>query len=298
MEYSEFELEQLNFFPQYKELCDKLLGLAKNDEEKEVLESILYNGGYKNYKPCGNIGRDNPEIDIQRRAGLAYLFLRNRETFDQIINNDIIYFHGTNANALPGIIKYGINSFDISKENEIDVTTGESWSRFNGKRDFISFTDVLDIAEGYSGIKPKKETELSFPIIFGTTKKNLLQTKVIRIHSDIQEVGVKDHFPKELISCVLVPSSKIDIVKKIVDSNISVLPADDINDRFYSIENFGFFDISFSEEEYQEMKKGIFENKDKVLSGIEKAIFSRTLDKMNHLMEFFGGKLNGRNNIR
>ena len=290
MKYSDYSLDQLMSHSGYKKLCDMFLALAEDAETKGKLESVLYEGGYNGYKPSGDIGKDNPFIDIQRRLGLAYLLLRNPETFDQIVENNIIYFHGTSANALPGILKYGINSVDKSVEQGIEVTTGEEWSRTQGKRDFVSFTDVLDIAEGYSSITPKEETELTFPVVFGTTKEDLISSDIMRIHSDVPEVGVRDSFPVESISCIMVPSSKVETIKKMVDSDVRVLPIDDVQERFY----YAYDSNIYIDENAYEQLKSSSTKKEENLSGVKESVFSRTLkrikDKKDSLVDFVKGE--------
>ena len=276
MRYSDYDLDQLMFYKEYKTLCDMFLALAKDEETKEKLSSILFQGGYKDYCPSGGIGRNNPFIDIERRLSLAYLIVRNPETFDKLVENNIIYFHGTNANALPGIIKYGLNSVDKIKEHGAEIETGEKWSRIQGKRSFVSFTDVLDLAQGYSLLPSDKETELSFPIVFGTTKRHMERENIVSIKSDVQEVGVRNSFPQESLICVLVPSDKVEIVKKIVDPEVMVLATDGVKERFYYA-NDGY--ISIDEKRYQKLKAKILEEKEELL-GVKKTVFSRTLKKI------------------
>lgn len=288
MNYSEFRLEQLTNVGDYETICDMFFSLAKDNETKEKLESILYLGGYKDYNPNGGIGRDDPYISIQRRVGLAYLLIRNPESFEELVNNKIMYFHGTNANALPGICKYGMNSFDKLQEEGVEVSTGEVWSRYGG-RDFISFTDVLDIAEMYSGFSSKKDNDLSFPIVFGTTKEDILTSRRVNVHSDIPEVGIKGHFPKESIRCVMVPSDKINIVKKIVGPEMKVLAMDDVDNRFYGILNDGFFELCFDNERYEKLKNNINNKSSDELKGIKESVFSRVLNKIQNKMNDFMG---------
>jgi len=299
MNYSDYKLEQLMAYQVYRDICDKFFTLAKDDETKQKLTAILYQGGYQNYNPSGGIGKNNPRIDIERRIGLAYLIIRNPDTFEQIANNNIVYFHGTNANALPGIIKYGINSLDESKKNNVEVTTGEQWSRQNG-RNFISFTDVLELAEGYSTLRSQKETELSFPVVFGTTKENILNSNFTYVHSDFPEVGVVGCFPKELITCVMVPSNKIDIIRKMVGTEMLVLPIDDVQNKFYSMAPDGYFSIN--EEMYNTMLKDGFSNNEE-LKGIKESVFSRKMKSIKNKIEqmktlFKGDKINERRNIK
>lgn len=281
MNYSDFELTQLMCYQQYKDICYKFFALAKDEETKQKLESILYKGGYKDYNPSGGIEKNNPLIDIQRRIGLAYLIIRNPETFEQLVNNKIVYFHGTDANALPGIIKYGINSVDKSMELGINVTTGENWSRIGGRRDFVSFTDVLDLAREYSMFGSKIKTELSFPIIFGTTKENILKSSLRIIRSDVQEVGVNGNFPKELITCIMVPSSKIDIVRKMVGEEVLVLSMDEMQERFYSIYQDGMLSIFMDEEKYEKLLNNNFDNAIE-LKGVKGSVFGRVIKKVKN----------------
>ena len=221
--------------------------------ERAKLESILYQGGYKDYNPSGQIGRNNPNIDIQRRIELAYLLLNNPETFDTIVNNNIIYFHGTNATALPSIMEHGILSGKALEGQNVDITTGERWTRTDGNRGFISFTDVLRVAEDYSKISPDQNSDLSYPIVFGTTKENILNSGYINIYSNVPEVGVRNNFNKESISCILVPSDKIETTKKIVGNEIPVLPIDDIESRFYWYDPEGYY-IIMDEEKYNDFQ--------------------------------------------
>ncbi len=78
MEYSKYSLDQLMEIYGYQELCNCFLSLAKDDETKAKLESILYQGGYGNYKlSSGRMGIDGPIVDIKRRAAIANLILTN-----------------------------------------------------------------------------------------------------------------------------------------------------------------------------------------------------------------------------
>ena len=282
MTYSDYDIEELNKYKNYKVICDKFISLANNDKTKEKLESILYQGGYNDYNPNGGIGKNNEIIDIERRISLAYLLVRNEESFDQIVNNNVVYFHGTNANALPGILTYGINSMNKSTSQGVEVTTGEDWSRIKG-RDFISFTDILDIAEDYSCLSSNKDSELSFPIVLGTTKENLQKTRIVGIKSDVPEVGVYENFPKELITCIMVPSSKKEIVKKMVGEDMLVLSMDGVLDKFYSVE-YDLYDLYIDEEKYHKIKNGISDDYIE-LDGIKESVFGRVLNNMKRKIE-------------
>ena len=253
MVYSDFTLDQLMKYKEYINICNKFLSLPIDDKTKEKLESVLYKGGYKNYKPSGGIGKNNPIIEIQRRISLAYLIIRNPETFNQIVNHNIVYFHGTNAKALKEIIKYGLKSVDSLVEEGKKVNTGEKWSRINGKRDFISFTDVLDISEDYSTIDVNK---VYFPVIIGTTKEDVISSFGCAISSDYPEIGIPGSFPKESIRVIMVPPSKVEVVRNLVDNNIIVLAVDDIGDKFYNIQS-DIFELYIDEIKFQKLKNNI-----------------------------------------
>jgi len=52
--------------------------------------------------------KNNPHLERKKRVAFAYLLATNPETFEMIDKNNINLFHGTNANALPNILKYGL----------------------------------------------------------------------------------------------------------------------------------------------------------------------------------------------
>ena len=291
MQYSDFTLEQLMVDPKYQDLCNRFLSLSPNEETTKKLESILYEGGYLNYSPSGDIGRNNPGIDAERRVGLAYLLLNNPDTFDQLVENNIIYFHGTNANALPGILKYGINSVDKSNEQGIEVTTGEEWSRIKGQRAFVSLTDVLDVAEGYSSFNPTKKTELSFPIVLGTTKEDVKSSHYTPISSAVPEVGIMHNFSRDKIRCVLVPSDKVDIVKKMSGDSILVLAADNTTKKFYYFNDLGGIEIF--EEEYEEWKSRLNNTPTENISDVNESIFSRSISDVKKAIDKIRGLVKG-----
>lgn len=125
----------------------------------------------------------------------------------------------------------------------IHVLTGEKWSRIGGKhRDFVSFTDVLDIAEGYSTIKPEANVnDLSFEVVIGTTVDDIFKVGSCVIPSDIPEVGVINKLPLANIKVIGVPSDKVDYVKKLVlNDEIKVFAIDGINDKFYWFDDFSW----------------------------------------------------------
>ena len=189
---------------------------------------------------------------MQRRISMANLFVQNPKSFDILQKNNINIFHGTNANALPSILKYGVNSYDESLEKGIYVTTGETSTRQQG-RSFISFTDVLDVAEDYSTINSTKDDEnLSFEVIIGTTKEEVKKIRTTIIRSDVPEIGINKNLPKESIKLLGVPSSKVNYVKKIVNQQIEVIAIDNIKNKFYYVDDMGT--IYFDQNRYQQIK--------------------------------------------
>ena len=107
MQYSDFTLDQMfERCKNYQDVCNIFFELAKDSERKEQLESILYTGGYKDFGCSSKISnKDNPGIELRRRLSMAYLLIRNPKSFDYFVENQINLFHGTNANALPSILK-------------------------------------------------------------------------------------------------------------------------------------------------------------------------------------------------
>lgn len=200
---------------------------------------------------------------------MAYLLIRNPMTYIQLENNKINIFHGTNSEALPNVLKYGLNSVNESNKNNISVITGESWSRINGERSFISFTDVLDIAEDYS-LYPTDavEEQLSFPVIIGTSLEEVEKLDTCVVHSDVSEIGIKNKVPLENIKLIGVPSDKVEFVKKILNSDkIIVLGIDGIEERFYYIEDWG--KINLQEEKLNKLRSDIKPKKGKIFKNQE-----------------------------
>lgn len=117
---------------------------AQDDNMKTELDKILKEG------KMGNNGlstrrlyflyMDNPIIEAQRRISMAYLLVNDRDTYEYLKENHINIFHGTNANAIPGIAKYGLQSVNKIIESKRKVRSGEAWSRIKGKRNFNAFT--------------------------------------------------------------------------------------------------------------------------------------------------------------
>ena len=292
MEESRYSLEQIfDSYRKYKEICDLFFDLVTDEDIKSKLVDILYQGRYKSFVfYSGIVNRDNPRIEARRRISMAYLFLKNPDTFDFFVQNKINLFHGTNANALPSILKYGLNSVYESEKNGICVSTGEKITRMFGIRDFVSFTDVLDIANNYSMLSPESgHKNLSFEVIIGTTVDDVYETGRIYVPSSVVEVGVENKLPLENIKVIGVPSSKVNFVKKLVgDKGIEVFPIDGIRDRFFFIHNNGieiYYDL------YNDLKNNLrnpLKSKVFKLEDMKKIMVECLLSKIsgkNHIME-------------
>lgn len=181
--------------------------------------------------------KNNALIESIKRMNMAYLLLKDPQVIEEIEEKNAYFFHGTNANALPSILKYGINSVNKSMENNIEVTTGEEWTRVGGKRNFVSFTDSIDIALSYSRINPKEvksaEKLLNFGVIIGASFLDMenIETKIVK--SDIPEIGVIGNFPIKHIKFLAVPDDKVEFVKKMVGSRDIDVVSMDLGDEYY-----------------------------------------------------------------
>ena len=241
-EYSPYSVDRM-LYPATKDIFNKLFALAPNDEAKSKLEKILYSGGVDGFGfTTGLSNRDNPNVEVQRRIAMANLYLTHPDTFNALVDNNVNLFHGTSGNVLTSILNDGLNSGATLQEKGIDVITGEEWSRGGGQRDFVSFTELLDLANGYAGMYRKGEGELSFPVIIGTTAADVKSTGAITVSgSDLCEVGVRSGLPNDKIRVILVPFDKVELVKEMVgNNNIEVLPINEDNKNFYSFDQSGF----------------------------------------------------------
>ncbi len=260
MDYTTKELLEIK---NYKEICDCFLSLAPNNKTKHKLLRILFKGKYKNNtfntKMCNE---DNVIIEAYRRICLANLLINNPNTFEYICENNINLFHGTNSINLPSILNQGLISEKEAKERGINIITGEQKTEI--ERDFISFTDILDIAKNYSEIKIPNENELSFSTVIGTSKEELLTTNNCEVFSEVVEVGVMKEFPKDKIKAIFVPNNKLEIIKQILPpNNMNFLPINNKQDNFYSTDYFidnlevSYEKVSKLKEKYNKIKNKI-----------------------------------------
>lgn len=251
--YTDYSPEQIKT-EKYEELSKQLLSMAKDNKVKEQMQAVLYEGGYGDFSVNTGLTKNNQFIERKKRIGYAYLLATNPETFDILIKNDINLFHGTNANALPHILKCGMQSVDQQSSNCIASSTGEEWSRIGGKRSFISFTDDIDTALDYASMTPSKDklTQESFGILIGISSSSLKQIKTCRVHSDLPEIGIMDSLPLEHIKSIAVPEDKVEFVRKLVGDNEIIITPISIDEKFYYVDS-EFGEISFDAEKAKQL---------------------------------------------
>ncbi len=215
----ECNMDRINEFEQTE--LNEILNKINSQETKEKINGIFYEGKYGKYDCKGSSSKDNPYLEFKRRTELIKLASNNIGAFEQIINNNINLYQGTNLNALPGIIKQGgmLSENESYKKNN-PVLTGEKWSRIDGvRREFISFTDQIDRALKYSLISPSENSSLeSFGIIIGISSDDIKDLRTFKVSSDIPELGVIDMIPINRIKTIFVPNDKIDFVSKMIEN--------------------------------------------------------------------------------
>lgn len=264
-------------------LCDTLFDLVA-EKDKDELSKILYEGKIGDYglhTEKFSITHDNPYIEARRRISMAYLFLNDRETYEYFKQNDIILFHGTNANALPGIAKNGLLSGANIEGNGDKVLSGEWYTRGRRQRSFISFTDVLDIAEDYACM------DKNFPVLVCTSPGALIYNNVkqVPVMSDVSEFGFDGIVPIEAIKCICVPKDKIDYVKKIINNpNIKILGISNLDIKFYE----GSYVVNFSQNRYNEYIQRRFDAKKEIISEeeLEQNAKSRCLSRIKSIFDW------------
>lgn len=248
----------------------------------------MYEGGVEDFSVSGKLHtereisyKNDPDIEAKKRLNMAYLLASNPEMFETIRESKGYFFHGTNANSIPSILKHGINSVNKSRDNGITVSTGETWSRINGGRNFVSLTDDLATALGYAAIEPSQNAEaestlLNFGVIIGTSLEDMSGIKTCTVDSDLPEVGIRDNLPLKNIKFLAVPKERVEFVRKMVgEGNIKVVSFD-MDDRFYQsscldclmdVEQDMLDVISFREE------------------SVKKVVDTRRISRINNLIE-------------
>ena len=206
----------------YSKLADQIVRETPGDN-KGTMISILENGGVGNYSlATGEVNMSNPGIDMRRRLGMAALLLNNPTTFNHLAQNGINVFHGTNSNALASIIQNGLLSHQKSESTGVFANTGEVESRFNGPRNFVSYTDDIATADAYANAANNS----GFPVIVGTTYSDATSTnKSFRPGTSVIEFGVRDGMSSEGVKVLMVPQSEVGYVESMVgNKDITVLP--------------------------------------------------------------------------
>ena len=280
----------MKFYPEcliddgdYKRICETFLSMVQDKEMRKSLKSLLYSGKCNDYRLKSKFDCiDYLRIEIRRRVAMASVFIRNPDVFSFFERNNINVFHGTNANALPTILKYGLNSEAVLAEKGIPILTGEEWSRGGGKRQFISFTDVLDVAEHYSGLPSDKGSQkMNFGVIIGVSESEFSKANIVDVYSNTPEIGVAEHFPLESISCICVPNDKVNFVSRIIgNTNITVLGMSDIENRPFRIDKTD--NIEFLWEDYANI---IADGVRFTASEIEEMVRSRSISRIRYLAE-------------
>ena len=281
MSYSEYRFEDING-RDYSEACKILFSLAPNEDVKRKLESILYLGEYNGVGFVSSIGmRGDYNTEAKRRLSMAYLLLRNPSTLAVITKNNVYLFHGTNGNALPSIIKNGLMPGTIMESNGIQVLTGEKSTRLVEQRNYVSFTDVLDLAIEYANILPSEGNNelLSFPVVIGVTDQDAREGRICTVPSDLPEIGVTRELPPQKIKIILVPSDKVKFVKKIINNDeIIVVGMDDMSERFYYMNEYGYVD--FDKERLQILRDNLLkENKKFSLAELKELVLRKGMQK-------------------
>lgn len=215
----------------------------------------MYDGGFDEFTINSGRTKNNPYMEGTKRLSFAYLMSNHPETFDKIQKDNVILFHGTRVDALPSILKYGMNSFAKLNKDGIQVTTGEESTRRGVARDFVSFTDDISTALGYAEMDStsENEQEQSFGIVIGMSMDSLQDLRTCTIGSDLPEIGIRDNIPVEHIKMLMVPKGKEEIVKKMVgDLSIDVVNID-IEDPFYSM------DRNYMKNQFEILEQGIIQ---------------------------------------
>lgn len=288
-----YTIEQLMDNKAYKALCAIIIDMAKDDGTSLMLESILYEGQVGNFSLKSSIDcRDNPNIESARRISMAYLLIDSPDVFDYISHNNINLFHGTNSNALPTILKYGLNSVNDQKRKGIHNCTGEEWSRENGERNYVSFTDVLDTAIDYSTMMPENNDLSSFSVIIGTCTDDVRKIGIVPVVSALPEIGTRGVLDSNSIKIICVPDDKVSFVKRLVgDRKIKVMGFSGINDRFYYFDDLyllEFYSTLIDEYKNKVLKKNKFKNEE-VAEVAASRSFDRILNIVNKISSFFKG---------
>ena len=236
--YSYFTSNQI-ITPNYQKLCTQILDMIKDKKIREKCSKILYEGGYDSFSVNSGMTKNDPFIEREKRAQFAYLLASNPKMFEIMAKNNVNLFHGTNANALPQILQYGMKSGEALSKMGLTVSTGEEWSRkWAGKqRNFISFTDELSTAMYYSSIQPSsdKTSISSFGVLIGISSDDAKKMETTYIQgTNLIETGIVDSVPLEKIRIIAVPKNQVKFVRKLINDDRIAVTSVDANCEFYN----------------------------------------------------------------
>lgn len=284
----EYKLEQLMSDRRYGELCNILIGMAKDDVMRSELQQILYYGEVDGFSLKSSFGcKDNPRIEATRRISMAYLLIDSPATFDYLVNNNINVFHGTNSNALPSILKHGLCSVDEQKSEGITNCTGEEWSRVNGGRGYVSFTDVFDTAIDYSSIKPNDDDSSSFGVIIGTCVDDVRKLIVVPVSSNFSEIGAIGVLEPDSIKVICVPKDKENYVRRLVGRrNIKVMSFKGIDSRFYYSDDSYY--LEYYPDDIEDYKNNLSKRGKFSMEEVAEVVLGRSADKIIEIADRIG----------
>lgn len=236
--YSEYSKRDIIMSDMQANVADLIEGMAYNEEMRIKLADILDKGGCDGFSVCLDSRIPgltiNKDVEAERRLEYAYFLARNPEAFEIIKNNNAKLFHGTKIQALPSILKHGINSFDKSQKSGIEVTTGEYQTRISDQnRDFVSFTDSISTALLYSS---ELNSEIdSVGVMICMSPESLENLRPQKEFTNVRESTIKDNIPVEHIKALIVQKEKVEFVKSLVgELQIEVIGAD-MDRKFYSL---------------------------------------------------------------
>ena len=238
--------------------------------------------------------KNSPGTEAKKRLNMSYLLLTNKKVIEIIEKRNSYFFHGTNANTLPSILKYGIYSVNTSEKNNIEVSTGESRTRIDDKRSFVSLTDCLEESLKYANLTPKssnsKNKLLNFGVIIGTSFEDMNGLKVLEIESDISEIGVKEQLPLDRIKFLAVPDDKVEFVKKMVGKKDIDVISMDFRDEFFK----STFEekLQILEESKEKIESPHSPNPTYFKNDVRKLVNNRRTSKINGIIKILKEKIN------
>lgn len=239
--------------------------------------------------------KNNPHIESGKRLNMAYLLLKDPQIIEVMKQTGSYFFHGTNANALPGILKYGINSVDKSKESNIEVSTGEQWSRFDGKRSFVSITDCMDTSLFYASMQPNEDAQnlLNFGVLIGISLEKMEGIQASGVMSDLSEIGIVGNLPLDNIKFLAVPEDKVEFVEKLVGNKGIKVISMDLKDKFYGNnypEKLQSLEQGKDKEESQDLSYPTYSQDD-----VRPLIEERRASKIKEIFEYLKSKIHTHN---